>query len=181
MTQQISTARVIGKSQNRTALGMMHAYVKMYPHTTLSQLQAKFTKQNVCPDTGMDELFLTPEEIEQRKEGPRAKWYMEGNACFVEDGEWLVLGNGQKVGFNKMWTADSLSLLQKEMMKYRIFGEVDKSCKGNNGYTIAYEYKQQFKQVDDEPQATGVPIWVWLIALIVLLALAFFGYQHFMK
>lgn len=181
MTQQISTARVIGKSQNRTALGMMNAYVKKYPNTTPTELNTTFSKKKVCPDTGIDQLFYTPSEIEQEKLGSKAKWFTEGNACFVDDGEWLTLGNGQKVAFNKVWTAQSLALLQAEMAKHQIFGEVDKSCKGNNGYMIAYEYKQQFKQADNEPQATGVPIWVWLIAFIVLLALAFFGYQHFMK
>ncbi|UNU72724.1 hypothetical protein LU293_06295 [Moraxella nasovis] len=174
MTRQISTATVTGKSQNRTALGMMHAYLKKYPNTTLSELRAKFYKQNVCPDTGMDELFLTHQEIEQGKNGPRSKWYIAESACFVGDGEWLVLGDGQKVGFNKMWTGESLAILQQEMLQYQIFGQVDKSCKGKNGFDITYEYESQSKV----ETSAGMPIWVWIIGAAILLALAAYFFMN---
>ena len=34
--------RVYGKAQNRTALGIMHAYLIMHPHATLEDLKKAF-------------------------------------------------------------------------------------------------------------------------------------------
>lgn len=138
MTQKIIVASVIGRSQNRTALGMMHAFVKMYPNMTQAQLNAQFSKQKVCPDTGISSLFYTLDEL-----GAKSKWFTEGNACFLEDEEWLVLGNGQKLAFNKIWTATSLALLQQEMASFNITGMVDTTFKGVTvGFDVCYEYEE---------------------------------------
>lgn len=135
MTTKIIKANVIGKHQNRTALGMMAAFLAMHPEMGLPELRATFTKQDVCPDAGIDQLFYTPSAIEQED----SDWFKNGNACFIKDGEWLTLGNGRKIAFCKVWTSSSLGLLQEKMAQFDIYGEVGSVDKEQvAGYTITY-------------------------------------------
>lgn len=173
MAREIIGASVVGKSQNRTALGMIHAFVTMYPNVTAMELNTQFSKQKVCPDTGINQLFYTPDEIEQEKLGTKSEWFTKGNACFVADNEWLVLGNGEKLAFNKVWTATSLVLLQQEMAKFDITSTVDTALKGTKaGFDIRYEY-------EEVAETQGVPSWIWLILVIVVLVGGYFAYTAF--
>lgn len=47
----VNKVRVYGKAQNRTALGIMHAYMVMYPQTTMEGLQKAFPNE-LNPDSG---------------------------------------------------------------------------------------------------------------------------------
>lgn len=171
MTQKIIGASVVGKSQNRTALGMMHAFIAMHPSVTAMELKAQFSKQKVCPDTGISQLFYTPDEIEQEKLGSKSEWFTKGNACFVADGEWLILGNGQKLAFNKVWTATSLALLQQEMAKFNITGTVDKKLGDTQaGFSIRYDYEEY------EEESQGLPSWIWIVLILVLIVGGYFAY-----
>ncbi|AKG16301.2 hypothetical protein [Moraxella bovoculi] len=165
---KITRADVHGKSQNRTALGMMNAYLAMFPSVTIDQLKNGFSKQAVCPDAGVGQLFFTIEEIEAGIASGNT-WFVEDGAAFTKEGEWLTLKNGQKLAFNKMWTANSLAIFQKHMVQYQIFGRVDKTVKAPTGFKIDYQYQEQPKK--------GLPVWVWLLALLVLAALAYFLFR----
>lgn len=173
----ITRANVIGKSQNRTALGMINAYLKMYPKTTVHELRAKFSKKSVCPDAGIADIFYTPNEIEQgikqAKLDGKSDWF--GNALFTADDEWLILNNGQKIAFNKMWTAKSLTLLQQAMAKYHIYGEVGSVPKGMPaGFIVNYQY------ADKAEQPQGLPSLIWLVLGVVLLvAVGYVAYTAF--
>lgn len=156
MSKKITKAQVIGKSQNRTALGMMAAFVAMHPSVTAAELRTKFPKSPICPDAGIDHLFYTESEFAEQT----SDWFVNGNACFTKDGEWLTLGNGQKVAFNKVWTSGSLERLQAEMAKFGITGSVGTVSKSAPaGYEIRYEYAEEKKG--------GIPMWFWLIIIIL--------------
>lgn len=174
MAQQIIGASVVGKSQNRTALGMMHAFVKIHPSVTAMELKTQFSKQKVCPDTGISQLFYTPDEIEQEKLGTKSEWFTKGNACFVADGEWLVLGNGEKLAFNKVWTATSLALLEQELAKFNITGTVNGKLSGTQtGFSIRYDYDNH------EEESQGLPSWIWIVLVLVLIVGGYFIYNFF--
>lgn len=174
MAREIIGASVVGKSQNRTALGMMHALITMHPNITVMELKTQFTKQKVCPDTGISQLFYTPEEIEQEKLGTKSDWFTTGNACFVANGEWLILGNGQKLAFNKVWTATSLALLQQEMTKFNITGMVDNQLKGTQaGFDVRYDYETY------EEETQSLPSWIWIVLILVLSVGGYFAYTAF--
>lgn len=49
--------RVYGKAQNRTALGIVHAYMVMYPQATLQDLRRAFPNE-LNPDKGIAENFI---------------------------------------------------------------------------------------------------------------------------
>ena len=55
--------KVYGKAQNRTALGIMHAYMTLHPETTLDQLKKAFP-DSLNPDSGVKHNFKTLNEIQ---------------------------------------------------------------------------------------------------------------------
>jgi ompA family protein len=158
-------AFVTGRTQNRTALGIIAAYLKMYPNTTLSQLKRTFTKAEVCPDAGINELFYTEKEIEvESKTG--IEWFQKDHACFTQDGEWLNV-KGTKVAFCKMWTAPSLAKLQKKAENYGISAQVGDIAKSDNNYKVGYT-------ITYEGGKKGIPFWVWLLLALLILGVAAF-------
>lgn len=137
MTVKIVAAQVFGKNQKRTALGMMAAYIAMNPKITIEELNEKFPMKVVCPDAGIDKLFFTEEEYDQKN----TKWFVDGIACVIKDDEALRIADNQKVLFNATWSKDSLYNLQNEMEKYAIKGSVDTqrvSESAKAGYEIHY-------------------------------------------
>ena len=56
-----SKVRVYGKAQNRTALGIAHAYMVMYPQATLEDLRKAFPNE-LNPDKGTKEIFIYAHE-----------------------------------------------------------------------------------------------------------------------
>lgn len=161
-------AFVTGRTQNRTALGIIAAYLELYPNTSLSELNNLFSKSEVCPDAGIDKLFYTTKEIEYEKKNGW-EWFQKDQACFTQDGEWLKV-KGSKVAFCKMWTAPSLAKLQRKAEKYGItaqVGEIPKVSKDYSvGYTIEYEGKKG-----------GIPWWVWLLlGLLLVGVVAYFAF-----
>ena len=160
-------AFVTGRTQNRTALGIIAAYLELYPNTSFSELNKLFSKSEVCPDAGIDKLFYTTKEIENEKKNGW-EWFQKDQACFTQEGEWLKV-KGEKVAFCKMWTAPSLAKLQKKAEKYGItaqVGDIPKNSKDYSvGYTIQYEGKKG-----------GIPWWIWLLlGLLVFGAVAYFA------
>ena len=79
-------AFVTGRTQNRTALGIIAAYIELYPNTSLSELNNLFSKSEVCPDAGIDKLFYTTKEIENEKKNGW-EWFQKDQACFTQEGE----------------------------------------------------------------------------------------------
>lgn len=142
IVRQIIGASVVGKSQNRTALGMMRAFLAMFPETTLDELYHRFSKENVCPDLGMDKLFFSLEELEAGR-ATGNPWFVNDGVAFTKAGEWLTLSDGQQIAFNKMWTAKSLELLKADMATSNIFGDVDVADKEERtGFRVTYEYEE---------------------------------------
>ena len=160
-------AFVTGRTQNRTALGIIAAYLEFYPNTSFSELNKLFSKSEVCPDAGIDKLFYTTKEIENEKKNGW-EWFQKDQACFTQEGEWLKV-KGTKVAFCKMWTAPSLAKLQKKAAEYGItaqVGDIPKNSKDYSvGYTIQYEGKKG-----------GIPWWIWLLlGLLVIGVVAYFA------
>ena len=102
--------RVYGKAQNRTALGIMHAYMLMNPDATLEDLREAFP-DSLNPDSGVKKNFIYAEE-----KGTDANW--EG--FFKADDEVLHTGDGRQVAVVKMWTKPSFERLVAHAAQYGI-------------------------------------------------------------
>ena len=158
-------AFVTGRTQNRTALGIIAAYLELYPNTSLIELNNLFSKSEVCPDAGIDKLFYTTKEIEYEKKNGW-EWFQKDQACFTQDGEWLNV-KGNKVAFCKMWTAPSLAKLQKKAEGYGISAQVGDIAKSDSNYKVGYT-------ITYEGGKKGIPFWVWLLLALLILGVAVF-------
>lgn len=158
--------RVYGKAQNRTALGIMHAYMVMYPQAKLEDIQKAFP-DSLNPDSGVKKNFVYAED-----KGTTADW----NGFFKKEEELLTMGDGRKVSVVSMWTKPSFERLVAWAKQYGIVVADFEASKGGGekgGYRL--EYLNGY--VPPKPKSK-VPAWIWaLVAAIILalLALLIFG------
>ena len=157
--------RVYGKAQNRTALGIMHAYMIMYPHATMEDLQKAFPNE-LNPDSGVKKNF-----VKAGDKGTDANW----NGFFQKDDELLTMGDGSKVAVVSMWTKPSFERLVSHAEQYGIeVAKFEESEGGGKKGSFRLEYLNGY--VPPAPKKK-IPMWVWIalavviIAVIVILAL----------
>jgi hypothetical protein len=129
----VNKVRVYGKAQNRTALGIINAYLVINPEATLDDLQQAFP-DTLNPDSGVRINFVKLKEI---KSAQSENW----NGFFTAEDEILTLADGTKVALVKMWTKPSFERLVKRAAGFAIeiaeFTEADKGGK-KGGYRLEY-------------------------------------------
>lgn len=161
--------RVYGKAQNRTALGIMHAYLLMNPHSTLEDLKQAFP-DSLNPDCGVKRIFVDMKEIDA-VQGPN--W----NGFFSEDDCLLKLQDGRNVAVVSMWTKNSFDKLVDWAKQYGIETvkfEVAEKGKGRKG-GYKFEYLNGYLPPVPEKKKQKNPIWIILgaIAVIIILIVLF--------
>ena len=157
--------RVYGKAQNRTALGIMHAYMVMYPQTKLEEIRKAFPDE-LNPDSGVKKNFVYAED-----KGTTADW----NGFFKEPDELLKMGDGKKVSVVSMWTKPSFERLVAWAKQYGIVvADFEKAAGGGQKGGFRLEYLNGYIP---PKQKNGIAWWVWALiaALIVLLCILLFG------
>ena len=152
--------KVYGKAQNRTALGIAHAYVVMYPHATLDDLRKAFPN-SICPDKGVPENFLPVEGAE--------KYNANMSLYFAKPDEVIELQDGSKIALNQVWSKTSFDRMVEQGKLYDIeVAEFEKTMKGEKGgYRL--EYLNGYVPPVPVPSKKGFPWWLWL--LLALLAI----------
>lgn len=138
------------------ALGILHAYLKMFPQTTLKDLCKAFPEK-LNPDSGVKRLFIP---IEKMVDEPKWQDY------FREDEELLCMSDGSKVAVASRWSSSSLERLSDHAKQFGIelanfeFGEKYGKC-GFRLECVAEGEKvepQEKKQEETKAQAqTTVP------------------------
>lgn len=152
--------RVYGKAQNRTALGIMHAYMVMYPQSKLEDIQKAFP-DTLNPDSGVKKNFIYAEE-----KGTPADW----NGFFKKEEELLTMGDGRKVAVVSMWTKPSFERLVAWAKQYGIIiAEFEAVNKGGEKGGFRLEYLNGY--IPPKPKK-GIPVWVWILIALLLAALA---------
>lgn len=155
-----SKVRVYGKAQNRTALGVMHAYMVMYPQATLEDLEKAFPAE-LAPDNGTKKIFI------DASENGSNGW----DGYFKADDELLTTADGKKVAVNKMWTKPSFERLIAHAKNYDIeIAQFDPAEKGfGKKGSFALEYLNGYVPPVRPEKKKGFPWWMWLLlALIVV-------------
>ena len=160
----VNKVRVYGKAQNRTALGIMHAYMVMYPQATLDDIRKAFPDE-LNPDSGVKKNFVKAGE-----KGTEANW----DGFFQKEDELLTMGDGTKVAVVKMWTKPSFERLVSHAAQYGIeiaqFEAAEKGI-GQKG-SFRLEYLNGY--VPPVPVAKKPNWWLWLlIAAAIIIVLAF--------
>lgn len=158
----VNKVRVYGKAQNRTALGIMHAYMVMYPQATMEDLKKAFPDE-LNPDSGVKKNF-----VKAGDKGTTANW----DGFFQNDDELLTMGDGTKVAVVKMWTKPSFDRLVSHASQYGIeiaqFEAAEKGF-GQKG-SFRLEYLNGYIPPKRESKK-GIPLWVWAIIGVVAVGL----------
>ena len=160
-----SKVRVYGKAQNRTALGIAHAYMVMYPQATLEDIRKSFPN-DLNPDKGTEEIFIYAEE-----KGTTADW----DGYFKAEDELLTMGDGRKVSVVKMWTKPSFDRMVSHAKLYDIeIAQFEAADKGGKKGGFRLEYLNGY--VPPVPEKKKSRLWLWIILLLLLVSLvAFFA------
>lgn len=144
-----SKVRVYGKAQNRTALGIVNAYLVMYPHATFEDFEQAFPKA-LNPDSGWPVNFKRLEECQTQNE--KGFW-------FTENDEVLHLHDGTDMVLCKMWTKPSFERIVNHAKQYDIeVAEFEKTMKGEKG-GFRLEYLNGY--VPPKPDGKKLPKWLW--------------------
>lgn len=174
-TNYPSTAKVLVRSENmsRTALGIAHAYMLIYPNSTVESLNKAFPKEEF--GQGSD-LFLGPDErkayIEAHKNDEKS---LRTNYFFEEKNAMLKLKDGSEVAVLQMWSSDKFPKLVEWAKRYDIYvAEFAKGAKGKMGF-FELEYLNNWKPVVVEKvvEKKHIPWWVWLLGIILLAIIIF--------
>lgn len=122
--------KVHGKAQNRTALGVLHAYMVINPNATLAELRNAFPN-NLCPDAGVKELLLPVDEAET--------FNTKMGLYFTKPDETVTLKDGQKIALAQVWSKSSLDKMTAQAANLDIeVGEIDKAIKSPGGFSLEY-------------------------------------------
>lgn len=174
-TNYPSTAKVLVRSENmsRTALGIAHAYLLIYPNSTVESLNKAFPKEEF--GQGSD-LFLGPDErkayIEAHKNDEKS---LRTNYFYEEEKAMLKLKDGSEVAVLQMWSSDKFPKLVEWAKRYDIYvAEFAKGARGKMGF-FELEYLNNWKPVVIEKvvEKKHIPWWVWLLGLILLAIIIF--------
>ena len=161
-----SKVRVYGKAQNRTVLGIVNAYLVMYPHATKADLDKAFPVE-LQDEGSWKSLFCTPAEWAKKKESNQGLW-------FAEKDEILHLQDGTDLILLKLWPKENFDKMVSHAKMYDIeiakFEAADKGFGAKGGYRL--EYLNGYV-----PPVPGKKSnkWLWIIiaAILVLAGLLF--------
>lgn len=153
--------RVYGKAQNRTALGIAHAYMVMFPHATLEDLRKAFHNE-LNPDKGVKENFIYAEE-----KGTNADW----NGYFKGDDEVLTMGDGKKVAVVSMWTKTSFERIVSHARVYDIVvAQFDAADKGGKKGGFRLEYLNGYVPPVPEQKKSKTGLWIAIAVIAIIIA-----------
>lgn len=122
--------KVTGKAQNRTALGILHAYMAINPDASLAGLRKAFPN-TLCPDAGVKELLLPVVEAET--------FNTKMGLYFTKPDEVITLKDGSKIALAQVWSKASLDKIIAQAAQLEIeVDEIDKSIKNPGGFSLEY-------------------------------------------
>lgn len=151
-----SKIRVYGKAQNRTALGIVNAYLLMNPKATLEDLREAFPN-SLNPDKGVAENFIPAEDAD--------KFNTKMSLYFAKPDEVIKLQDSSKVALAQVWSKPSFERMVEQGKLFDIeVAEFDKTGKGEKG-----GYRLEMLNGYTPPKAKS-NIWVWLAVAIAIVA-----------
>ena len=162
--------RVYGKSQSRTALGIVNAYLKLHPDSTLSDLQQAFP-QSLNSKSPTDSIIVPEKETQGHEK-----------LFFEREDEMIVLKNGTKLALVEVWTKDDYNAICEHAKQYGIEVAKLEGTKPFERGSYELEYLNDFVPpvgIAEIPESVGrkkrkFRWWWWLLLLIVLLLIVLF-------
>ena len=155
-----SKVRVYGKAQNRTALGIVNAYLIMYPHATKEDLEKAFPLE-LQPKGTWNSLFRTETEY-NKNVANQGLW-------FGEKDERLKLQDGSEVIFLKLWPKDKFENIVNHAKQYDI--EIAEFTEGVKGEKGGYRLEYLNGYVPPVVATKKSPIWLWILIGLAAIAI----------
>lgn len=150
--------KVYGKAQNRTVLGIAHAYLVMYPHASLADLR-KALPNSLCPDSGVKELFVSLAEAE----AANAKGM---SLYFAKPDEVLALADGTKAAMAQVWSKPSFERAVAQGAVYGIeVAEFERTSQPGQKGGYRLEYLNGY--VPPVPEKRRSLLWLWILLLLL--------------
>lgn len=167
-----SKIRVYGQAQNRTALGIIHAYMKLYPEATIDDLRNAFPDA-LSPDKGVAEIFIdadTPDADEH---------------YFTSADEVIETADGKRVAMAKLWTKPSYDNLVRRAADFDIeVAEFEHQQQVGKKGSYYIEYVNGFvpggeietvQQYEESKMKRGCLGWLWvLLGILIIFLIAMF-------
>ncbi len=177
--------RVYGTAQNRTALGIVNAYLRLNPNTTLNALNEAFPETLFTSNAGL--IFANADETAEPADGKPKK-----DIYFDEPDELLQLKDCKAKMF-KTWTKGDYERFVEHAKQYGIIVAEKKTSSAftKGGYRLADpETDQELdtptpllnkpeksstnksdKAQSDKPAKKKTRWWLWLLLIILLIIL----------
>jgi len=168
--------RVYGKSQSRTALGIINAYLKLYPDSTLSDLQRAFPK-SLNPKSFTESLLVPVEETKGQEK-----------LFFEREDEQVVLKTGKRLALVELWRKEDFDAICEHAKQFGIEAAEISETKPFERGSYELEYLNGFVPPEDLVSASvkSAPFlpeengkkrkfnWWWLLLALLLLLILFF-------
>ena len=156
--------KVYGQAQNRTVLGICHAYMIMYPHATLEDLCKAFPAGPL--ERGEKAIFVDVES-----QDPTDKSQLQGS--FVKEDELITTGDGKKVALIQMWTKYHFEKIATHAKQYGILvADFEKAAGGAKRGHFRLEYLNGYvPPVPEAKKKSKAGLWIAIAAGVVILAL----------
>ena len=156
----MQTTKVIvkGKARSRIALGIVTAYLRLHPNTTLAALKDVFP-DSICPKAAAPLRSITPLGVFQPLEVVQALPEQGLSAAhYTAEGELLNTADGVAIAVTKSWTPTAFNALTAAAAAYGIKAAVvDKATKWSTGvYELEFLEEEQpleIQNVTQFPQA----------------------------
>ena len=172
-----SKVRVYGKAMAWTALGIIDAYLKMYPHATLEDLNKAFPREQLIGNNKFDGKLLDTVENLKKAAAATEKTFDDEAVAGMIDKHWYVtLQDGTDVGFNNlMWTKESFPKIAEQAKLYDIeiaeFQEAEKGIGKRGNYRLEYlnGYVPPVPKTPEEaPKKSKAWLWILLVAVAII-------------
>ena len=162
---ELASARikVYGQAQNRTVLGIVHAYMVMYPHATYEDLCKAFPAGPL--ERGEKSIF-----VDINSEDPADQAQLKGS--FVKEDELLTTGDGKKLALIQMWTKYHFEKIAAHAKQYGILvADFEKAAGGAKRGHFRLEYLNGYVPPVPEKKKSKAGLWIAIAVIAALLAL----------
>ena len=171
-----SKVRVYAKSQKWAALGIIDAYLKMYPHATLEDVNKAFPRNLFVQAEGDLGFFVTMEEKAKMAAATATDFDDKQLEDWKRTHHYLTLADGTDVSFSfSMWTKEMFEKIVEHAKLYDI--EIAKYEAAEKGFGKRGEYTLEYLNgyVPPVPVAKkSIPAWVWGVLGAVLVGIVLF-------
>ncbi len=158
--------KVYAKAQNRTALGIAAAYLKIRPKANLQELNQAFPislngrnrAKTIFVDV-KDKNMFKPQKGDNKFE----------MFFFEKEDEVFHLKDGTTIAMQELWTEEDYRAIVKHSKQFGIVVAPDKEVHNVPRGTYRLEYLNGF-----DPNKKGFPIWALLLVLTVIIVIVVF-------